>query len=186
MTHFPLSLSRTPRALCGAAAAALCLGLAPAAVAQDGESEMPTQEVTFLSPEGEETGTATLTGTPHGLLIELDLQNLPPESWHGFHIHEEGSCDPEDGFKSAGGHYNAGDTQHGLYLEDGPHTGDMPNQYVSADGTLKAQVLNTFASLGGDEGDVAGRALVVHGGSDDYESQSSGDAGERIACAEIE
>ena len=47
-------------------------------------------------------------------------------------------------------------------------------------------MLNTFASLGGEEGDVAGRALVVHGGSDDYESQSSGDAGERIACAEIE
>ncbi|MEQ8899360.1 MAG: superoxide dismutase family protein [Roseovarius sp.] len=186
MTHSTLSASRLPRALCGAAATALCLGLAPAAIAQDSGAEPATQEVTFLSPEGEETGTATLTGTPNGLLIELNLQNLPAESWHGFHIHEEGTCDPEDGFKSAGGHYNAGDTKHGFLLEDGPHTGDMPNQYVAADGTLKAQVLNTFASLGGEEGDVSGRALVMHGGFDDYESQSSGDAGERIACAEIE
>ncbi|MEQ8292700.1 MAG: superoxide dismutase family protein [Roseovarius sp.] len=186
MTHRHPSPSRTPRALCGGAIAALCLGLAPAAVAQDGESEMPTQEVTFLSAEGEETGTATLTGTPHGLLIELDLQNLPPESWHGFHIHEEGSCDPEDGFKSAGGHFNPGDTKHGFFVDGSPHAGDMPNQYVAADGTLKAQVLNTFASLGEGDNDVSGRALLVHGGSDDYESQSSGDAGERIACAEID
>lgn len=185
MTHFHLSPSRTPRALCGAAVAALCLGLAPAATAQDSETEMPTQEVTFLSAEGEETGTATLTGTPHGVLIELDLQNLPPESWHGFHIHENGTCDPEDGFKSAGGHFNAGDTKHGFYVEEGPHTGDMPNQYIAADGTLKAQVLNAFAALGSGEADVSGRALVLHGGTDDYTSQSSGDAGERIACAEI-
>ena len=30
------------------------------------------------------------------------------------------------------------------------------------------------------------RAIVIHGGADDYESQPSGDAGERIACAVIE
>ncbi|MEY8838982.1 superoxide dismutase family protein, partial [Cribrihabitans sp. XS_ASV171] len=34
--------------------------------------------------------------------------------------------------------------------------------------------------------DVSGRAFIIHGGSDDYESQPSGDAGERIACAMID
>ena len=71
-------------------------------------------------------------------------------------------------------------------MAGGPHTGDMPNQYVATDGTLKAQVLNTYAFLGGVSDNVSGRALVLHGGADDYESQPSGDAGERIACAVIE
>ncbi|WP_428515822.1 superoxide dismutase family protein [Roseovarius sp.] len=54
----------------------------------------------------------------------------------------------------------------------------MPNQYVSADGKLIAQVLNTAVSIGG-EADGSGRAIVIHGGADNYESQPSGDAAER-------
>jgi Cu-Zn family superoxide dismutase len=39
-----------------------------------------------------------------------------------------------------------------------------------------------------DEGDtnIRGKALMIHGGQDDYESQPSGDAGDRQACAVIE
>ncbi|MEQ9239521.1 superoxide dismutase family protein [Roseovarius indicus] len=187
MTHHPSTHAASTRRLWTAAAAgALCLGVAaPMAVAQDSGAEMPEKDITFTSAEGEEIGTGTLTGTPAGVLIEVDLQNLPADSWHGFHIHEKGVCDVESGFKSAGGHFNAGDTEHGLLVEGGAHSGDMPNQYVSADGKLIAQVLNTAVSIGG-EADVSGRAIVIHGGADDYESQPSGDAGERIACAVIE
>lgn len=167
-----------PLLLLGSAA---FFALAGPVAAQDNQ-----QEVTFTNADGAEIGTATLTGTPAGLLIELDLQNLPPETWHGFHIHETGECDADDGFKSAGGHFSISETNHGLLMAGGPHTGDMPNQYVAADGTLKAQVLNTYAFLGGVADNVSGRALVLHGGADDYESQPSGDAGERIACAVIE
>ncbi|WP_323766163.1 superoxide dismutase family protein [Marinovum sp.] len=153
------------------------------------QSEAAQQEVSFTSAEGAEIGSATLTGTPYGLLIRLDLRDLrdlPPETWHGFHIHETGECDPADGFKSAGGHFSVSATNHGLLVEEGPHSGDMPNQYVAADGTLKAEVLNTYAFLGGEADNVSGRALMLHSGPDDYQSQPSGDAGERIACAVID
>lgn len=162
--------------------AGLCAGLTAApAIAQESE-----QEVTFTNAEGAEIGTATLTRTTAGLLIELDLSDLPAGTWHGFHIHENGECNPQDGFKSAGGHFSVSDTKHGFLVDGGPHSGDMPNQYVSADGTLKAQVFNPYAALGGERGNVTGRALVLHGGADDYKSQPSGDAGDRIACAVIE
>ncbi|WP_428515821.1 superoxide dismutase family protein [Roseovarius sp.] len=53
--------------------------------------------------DAEASSAGSLTGTPSGALIEVDLQNLPADGWHGFHIHEEGVCDTESGFKSAGG-----------------------------------------------------------------------------------
>lgn len=188
MPHAPL-ISRSPRSGDAVAvlphrlllATGLLIALAAPVLAQDGG-----QEISFIGQDGAEIGTATLTGTQAGLLIELDLQGLPPETWHGFHIHETGTCDAEDGFESAGGHFAISDTSHGFDVEGGPHSGDMPNQYVAADGTLKTQVLNTFAFLGGEADNVSGRALMIHSGADDYESQPSGDAGERIACAVIE
>lgn len=165
-------------------AGGLLVGLALPVVAQD-DTPM-AKDVSFINTDGADIGTATLSATQIGLMIELDLQDLPPETWHGFHIHENAACDAEDGFQSAGGHFSVSDTSHGFLVEGGPHSGDMPNQYVSADGTLKAQVLNTFAFIGGDLDNVTGRALVIHGGPDDYESQPSGAAGDRIACAVIE
>lgn len=163
-------------------ATALCAALASTAAAQDGDRN---QTVTFTAADGAEIGTAELTGVPAGLLIELDLNDLS-EGWHGFHIHETGACDAEDGFKSAGGHFSVSDSDHGFYMSGGPHSGDMPNQYVAEDGTLKAQVFNPYAFLGGELDNVSGRALILHGGADDYESQPSGDAGDRVACAVIE
>ncbi|QFT80857.1 Superoxide dismutase [Cu-Zn] precursor [Roseovarius sp. THAF27] len=162
-------------------ASAMSLGLANVAQAQDADAK-----ASFINAEGTEIGTATLTDTPAGVLIELDLAELPPETWHGFHIHETGECDAEGGFKSAGGHLASSGNDHGFLTDGGPHVGDMPNQYVASDGTLKAQVLNHQAVLGGEQDNLSGRALMLHSGPDDYESQPSGDAGERIACAVIE
>lgn len=161
--------------------AASFLVLALPAAAQDAQ-----REVTFINTEGTEIGTAALINTNAGVLIELDLRDLLPETWHGFHIHENGECNAQGGFESAGGHFAISDTEHGYLVEGGPHSGDMPNQYVAADGTLKVQVLNTYAWLGGDQDNITGRALMIHSGDDDYKSQPSGEAGDRIACAVIE
>ena len=151
------------------------------------QEPMHTARATFVNSEGSEIGVATLTETPQGVLIEYALNNVP-EGEHGFHIHETGACEGAD-FKSAGGHYNPRGHEHGYKTEKGIHAGDMPNQFAGKDGTLRGHLLNANVSLGDSEGalfDDDGSAIVVHSGADDYSSQPSGDAGDRIACAVIE
>lgn len=167
-------------------AALASFALAPAAFAQTEATEMPTAEATFVDPDGNENGTATLTGTPSGVLIELEVSGLPEESWVAFHVHETGECDPETDHDSAGGHFNPHGADHGFEVETGAHAGDMPNQYVGSDGVLRAEVLNTFVSLDTAPTEIRGRALMVHAEADDHVSQPTGDAGDRLACAVIE
>lgn len=150
------------------------------ALAQDERSAQ------FIDMDGEQSGAATLTSTAQGVLIDLEVSGLPAGEWVAFHVHETGNCDHITDHESAGGHFNPSDVDHGYLAENGPHAGDMPNQYVGEDGVLRAQVFNAMVTL--DEGDagIVGRSLMIHGGTDDYESQPAGDAGDRYACAVIE
>ncbi|MBU1316886.1 MAG: superoxide dismutase family protein [Alphaproteobacteria bacterium] len=152
------------------------------AMAQDAT----TATASFVGADGSENGNATLTEAPGGVLIEVEVSGLPASQWVAFHVHETGSCDHTTGHESAGGHFNPGDKEHGYKSANGPHAGDMPNQYVGTDGTMRAQVLNTSVTLDDAENGIQGKALMVHAGADDYESQPSGDAGERLACGVIE
>lgn len=147
-----------------------------------------TAKAIFKDTKGKLIGTATLMQTPNGVLIDADLSSLPPGE-HAFHIHQTGRCDAADGFKSAGGHYTPSKREHGFKVEGGPHAGDMPNQFVGADGKLRLHAINPGVSLLQGEGTLfagSGTALVVHAKADDYRSQPAGDAGDRLACAVIE
>jgi Cu-Zn family superoxide dismutase len=66
----------------------------------------------------------------------------------------------------------------------------MPNLFIPESGELTFQVYNDNVSLeDGEDGylfDDDGSALIIHAGADDYKSQPSGDAGDRIACGVIE
>jgi Cu-Zn family superoxide dismutase len=140
----------------------------------------------LTGPDGADIGTVTLTETPSGVLLEAELRGLP-QGEHGFHIHEKGACTPD--FGAAGGHFAGGSGQHGYAAEDGPHAGDMPNIHVPASGELSIGVFNGNVSLQDGEGmllDDDGSAIVIHAKADDYKSQPSGDAGDRIACGVIE
>jgi Cu-Zn family superoxide dismutase len=150
----------------------------------------PTQQAaaTFFDLQGQKIGSATLTQTASGVLIEIDASNLP-DGEHGFHIHETGVCDAAGGFKSSGGHFEPAQHQHGYEAEQGSHAGDMPNQFAAADGKLRAHVLNPNVTLADGPAsvlDADGSALVLHADPDDYRSQPAGNAGDRIACAVIE
>ncbi len=162
------------------AAAGAVLGLfVPAAGAAE------SVRTTFVDAAGRKIGTAVLTQTSAGVLLELDLAGLPP-GWKAFHVHATGRCDPASGFQSAGEHFAPRHGHHGLRAVKGPHAGDMPNQYVHRDGTLRAHVLNTLVTLAPSEAsllDADGSALVLHAKPDDYRSQPAGEAGDRIACA---
>lgn len=167
---------------------ALAVGGASALAQPKTPTQQPTAKAAFHDPQGKPVGTATLTQTPAGVLIDLRMADLPPGT-HGFHIHESGDCKGPD-FKSAGGHFAPRKQAHGFYAPKGAHAGDMPNQIVQPDGTLTAQVINAGVSLasGGQSSlfDKDGSALVLHAKPDDYRSQPAGDAGDRIACAVIE
>ncbi len=160
-------------------AGGLCLAAATAAA-----QEPDALGAGLYDLDGKEIGTASLRPAGDGLLIEVAASGLPPSQWIAFHLHEGDSCDPSDGFKSAGGHYAPDGHEHGFLAEGGPHAGDMPNQYIGADGTLRAEIYNDRLGIG--EGDIRGRTLIIHAGQDDYISQPAGDAGDRIACGVIE
>lgn len=140
----------------------------------------------FVDADRNAVGSAVLTETANGVLVDVELRDLEP-GWHGFHFHERGDC-TAPGFESAGEHYNPHADMHGLLVEDGPHAGDLPNIFVDADGTARFQLMADGLSLRNGANalaDADGAALVVHSAQDDYRSQPSGDSGTRIACAEI-
>lgn len=160
------------------------LMLAGAAASQEPPT---TATASFVDAEGAASGTAELWAPPGGgVLIKIEVSGLPEDSWVAFHVHETGSCDHTTGHESAGGHFNPGSNEHGYMVEGGPHAGDMPNQYVPADGTLRAEVFNQALTLAEGDAGIVGRALMVHADADDYKSQPAGNAGDRLACAVIE
>jgi len=144
-----------------------------------------TAQADFVDRSGTETGRAHLTAGNDGVLFEVEVSGLTPRKWVALHIHETGSCDHADGHKSAGGHFNPDGRKHGFAAADGPHAGDLPNQYVSEDGVMRAQVYSTMVRLDDPERGIRGRALIVHAGSDDYRTDPAGGAGDRLACAVI-
>lgn len=155
------------------------------ALAQDESQE--TRSVSFVDANGQANGTAELKAAASGgVLIKVEVTGLPAGEWVAFHVHETGECDHASGHESAGGHFNPGGKEHGYISANGPHAGDMPNQYVAADGAVRAEVYNHMVTLDEGEVGIVGRALMIHAKADDYESQPSGDAGDRLACGVIE
>ena len=138
-------------------------------------------EGTFLGTDGQETGTVMLMDTPNGLLVRVDVSKVG-HGFHGVHLHETGACDPAEGFKTAGGHANPGGAEHGYLTAGGPHVGDLPNAYAHQEGHIRTDLFKAGASLS-DVQDADGFAVMIHSGPDDYESQPSGAAGSRVACA---
>ena len=71
------------------------------------------------------------------------------------------------------------------------HVGDLGNIYTSSDGTTKVKIIDAHITLEDGTNNVAGRALIVHGGQDDLGqggntgSLASGNAGPRVSCGLI-
>lgn len=146
-----------------------------------------TASANMVTLEEQEAGTVTFRQTKSGMLhVIVEMTGLPAGP-HGFHVHEVGECDAAGGFESAGGHL-AGDKEHGIDAEGGPHPGDFPNVHVGQDGVLKVEFFTDRLSLRDGETpllDEDGSAVMVHSDPDDYASQPSGEAGDRIACGVV-
>jgi Cu-Zn family superoxide dismutase len=145
-----------------------------------------TAKATLKDASGKEVGQAALEQTPHGVLIKLSLKGAAPGE-HAFHVHAVGKCEPP--FTSAGGHFNPGAKKHGLEATEGAHAGDMPNLHIPASGELVIEIANPAISLVKGQSntvfDADGSALVIHAGADDYKSDPTGNAGDRIAYGVI-
>jgi len=124
---------------------------------------------------------------PGGTLVCVSVTGLPefapgkngkqPVGPHGFHIHENGSCqvgDAADPFKAAGGHWNPDNQPHGN------HAGDFPVLFSNRGMAWMCFFTGRFKVA-----DIAGKSVIIHESPDDYRTQPAGDSGRRLGCGVI-
>lgn len=138
---------------------------------------------------GAEAGVVTVSESPYGLVFTPDLKGLPA-GLHGFHVHQNPSCEPKDkdgkpvAALGAGGHFDPADTKkHDTPWGDG-HLGDLPALFVNEQGVANSPVLAPRLKLA----DLKGRALMVHAGGDNHSDHPAalGGGGARVACGVIQ
>ena len=127
-------------------------------------------------------GTVRFYETGAGVLVAAALQGLPqsaaacPTDIFAFHIHSGGRCagNEQDPFADALSHYDPGHCPHP------GHAGDMP-PLLGVGGTA----LQVFLTGRFTVDEVVGKTVIVHAKPDDFTTQPSGAAGEKIACGVI-
>ena len=136
--------------------------------------------------DGKPTGTVTFTESGDGKVkVVADLKGLPPNTTHGFHIHEKGDLSSPD-FNSAGGHFNPDGHPHSAPNQPPHHAGDFGNITSDANGSVHLELTVDDISLGGPKNDVIGKAVIIHAKEDDFKTQPTGNAGGRIGGGVIE
>lgn len=137
---------------------------------------------------GAAIGSITASDSKHGLVLTPSLHGLAP-GLHGFHVHQNPSCDAKekDGKMvpalAAGGHFDpAGTNKHGEPWGDG-HLGDLPPLYVDSAGNASQPVLAPRLKAA----DLAGRAIMIHAGGDNHSDHPAplGGGGARVACGVV-
>lgn len=146
------------------------------------DPQMTAVEVDMYNSDAEHVGTATFDEDEEGVVIHLNLENVPAGEY-GMHIHEYGAATPPS-FEDAGDHFNPTGADHGFDAEDGHHLGDLPNLVIPENGIVNETIEVPDVSLLPDAeytlASEQGTSLIIHTEPDDYESQPTGDAGDRM------
>ena len=120
--------------------------------------------------------------TDLGVLVAAEVDGLPigtgacSNPVFGFHIHEGSKClgNAEDPFAEVGMHYNPGNCPHPY------HAGDLPPLFGNDGYAVLICLTNRFTVE-----EIIGKTIIVHSAPDDFTTQPSGNAGDKIACGEI-
>src|SRR5438445_10705916 len=119
-------------------AVVLCLACS-AGVAGAAEVRAEMRQATPTGP-GDPIGTVTISDSPAGATVKTALKGLPAGP-HGFHIHENGSCQPGTANNqpvpagAAGGHFDPQKSGKHEGPQGSGHLGDLPVLQVAADGS---------------------------------------------------
>jgi Cu-Zn family superoxide dismutase len=140
-------------------------------------------EAILTSSDTDFSGTVHFTKEGTGLRVVADFKGVDQAGGHGFHVHETGDCASHD-FHTAGGHFNPAGTPHGCPPAE-RHAGDFGNVEIAADGTAHFEQTTDLLSLDGPNS-VVGKALIFHGGTDDCQTQPTGNSGDRLACGVVQ
>ncbi|CAF2074360.1 unnamed protein product, partial [Rotaria magnacalcarata] len=121
------------------------------------------------------------------------LDGLKNNSVHGFHVHRDPLMNGELNCTAAGPHFNPYSTLHGPREADlgHRHVGDLGNLTANDNGIIIIELTDSIIDLYNATRSVANRTIVLHAMRDDGgkggfpDSNTTGDAGPRIACGVI-
>ena len=128
-------------------------------------------------------GVAYFYNTSRGIMVAIEVNGLPMgkdecnNKIYAVHIHEGGSCtgNEKDMYANTMGHYNPDMCMHPY------HAGDMPPLFENNGHAFMMFLTDRFKV-----NEIIGKTIVIHGKPDDYNTQPSGDSGNKIACGVIE
>lgn len=119
--------------------------------------------------------------------MRLDLEindKARADSNVAVHFHEHGDCG--DKGNNTHGHWNPTKENHGQWGVAPFHSGDIGNIQLDANGHATKSITTDRWSIAGDSPNkIIGLGIIVHGGTDDYKTQPTGNSGPRIGCGVI-
>ena len=104
-------------------------------------------------------GVAKFTETKKGVILNVELQ-AEKNVTLAVHIHQYGNCSDADG-KSAGGHWNPTEENHGAWGDGSFHSGDLGNITTDKNGKGSLEVLDVFGRWSLDEDKITSSNLVA-------------------------
>lgn len=127
-------------------------------------------------------GTVRFYQARNGVLICAEVSGLPYTNEacrsrvFAFHIHEGSMCegDNHDPFSETKAHYNPAGCSHPF------HSGDLSPLFGNRGYAFSVFLTDRFSLS-----ELTGKTVVIHENPDDFTTQPSGNAGEKLACGVI-
>ena len=123
-------------------------------------------------------GTISFFSVPCGTVVVSEVTGLPADGFFAMHIHNGSACsgNAQDPFADAGSHLNMSDCS----VTHPFHTGDLLPLMSNQGYAWSAFLTERFKPC-----EVRGYPVIIHKNPDDFHTQPSGNAGEKIACGII-